>query len=615
MKQPERNDPGTMTKIEDYALLGDLQTAALVSRDGSIDWCCFPRFDSPACFAALLGASDHGRWKLAPASAVRQTERRYWKNTLILETIHETADGAVRVIDFMPPRGRAPDIVRIVEGLRGNVPMRSELVIRFGYGRTVPWVRRIDHTRLAVAGPDAICLRTPVDIHGEEMTTVSDFTVEPGMRAPFVMTWFPSHEPLPEAIDPELALSETESYWTEWAARCRYDGDYHDEVVQSLLVLKALTYHPTGGIVAAPTTSLPEHIGGVRNWDYRYCWLRDATMTIMAMLGAAYHEEAESWRDWLLRAIAGDPAEVQIMYGIAGERRLVEWEAEWLPGYEDSRPVRVGNAASKQLQLDVYGELLEAAYLTIHHGIESSEFGWSVIRHLLDWLEEGWRLQDAGIWEVRGPLRHFTHSKVMSWVAFDRAVRMHEEFGRDGPVDRWRQLRDEVKAEVLANGWSEERQAYVQSYGSDQLDASVLVMPIFGFLPATDSRFVSTVEAVRRELSVDGLLLRYRHDEHVDGLPPGEGVFLACSFWLVEVLALQGKLEEAHALFQRLCSLRNDLGLLSEEYDPIAGRQLGNFPQAFSHLALVEAALELGGGRLKHSEEVQPDEAGRRIGG
>ncbi|CAN5669392.1 glycoside hydrolase family 15 protein [soil metagenome] len=594
-------------RIEDYALLGDLQTAALVSRDGSIDWCCFPRFDSGACFAALLGGPEHGRWKVAPAGGVLRTERQYRNNTLVLETIHETADGAVRVIDFMPPRGQAPDIVRIVEGLRGTVTMRSELAIRFDYGRIVPWVRRIDHTRLAIAGPDAICLRTPADIHGEDMMTVSDFAVQPGMRVPFVMTWFPSHEPLPESVDAEQALAETVSYWQDWAERCQYHGDYHEEVIHSLLVLKALTYHPTGGIVAAPTTSLPEQIGGVRNWDYRYCWLRDATLTIVAMLGAAYHEEARSWRDWLLRAIAGDPSDVQIMYGIAGERRLAEWEIDWLPGYENSRPVRIGNAASKQLQLDVYGELMEAAYLTIHHGIEASEFGWSVIRRLLDWLEEGWRLPDAGIWEMRGPQRHFTHSKMMAWVAFDRAVRMHEEFERDGPIDRWRQLRDEVRNEVLANAWSERKQAYAQSYGSDELDASVLLMPIVGFLPATDPRFVSTVEAIRRELSVDGLLWRYRPEKHVDGLPPGEGAFLACSFWLVEVLALQGNREEAQALFERLLTLRNDVGLLSEEYDPVSQRQLGNFPQAFSHLALVEAALELGGGVMKHSEESRPE--------
>jgi GH15 family glucan-1,4-alpha-glucosidase len=462
-------------------------------------------------------------------------------------------------------------------------------------------VQRVDHARLAIGGPDAICLRTTADVHGEELTTVSDFTVEPGERVPFVMTWFPSHETLPNTVDAEHALADTESYWREWAAGCIYHGDYYDEVHRSLMVLKAMTYEPTGGIVAAPTTSLPERIGGVRNWDYRYCWLRDATMTIVAMLGANYREVAESWRNWLLRAVAGDPADVQIMYGIAGERRLDERELEWLPGYENSQPVRIGNAASGQLQLDVYGELLEAVYLTIRHGVEGSEFGWSVIRHLLGWLEDGWRQKDAGIWEVRGPNRHFTHSKVMAWVAFDRAVKMCEEFGRDGPVERWRQLRDEIKTEVLEKGWNERKQAYSQSYGSDDLDASVLMMPIVGFLPATDPRFVSTLEAIRRELSVDGLLLRYREAEAVDGLPAGEGVFLACSFWLVEVLTMQGKVDEARALFERLLALRNDLGLLSEEYDMKAGRQLGNFPQAFSHLALVEAALELSGGRTRHN--------------
>jgi GH15 family glucan-1,4-alpha-glucosidase len=585
-------------RIEDYALLGDLQTAALIDRSGSIDWCCFPRFDSGACFAALLGGRENGRWSLAPATEIRRHERRYRHDTLVLESVFETAEGRIRAIDFMPPRGVAPDIVRIVEGLDGSVPMRSELVIRFDYGRIVPWVRRVDGARLAVAGPDALCFRTPVEVRGEDMSTVSEFTLAQGQRVPFVLTWFPSQEQQPDEVDAEDALADTEAFWLGWANACAHQGDYHEEIHQSLLVLKALTYAPTGGTVAAATTSLPEWIGGVRNWDYRFCWLRDASMTLLAMLNAGYRDEAQAWQEWLLRAVAGDPADVQIMYGIAGERRLDERELEWLPGFGGSGPVRVGNAASTQLQLDVYGELLDSAYHTITHGIEPSEFGWALMRKLLAWLEDGWREKDSGIWEVRGPARHFTHSKVMSWVAFDRAVRLCDEHGHDGPVERWRALRDEIHAQVLANAWSERKQAFAQSYGADELDAAVLLMPLVGFLPATDPRVVSTVDAIRRELTVDGLVLRYRPEESgVDGLPAGEGVFLACTFWLVMVLELQGLHDEARELFERLLDLRNDVGLLAEEYDPIAGRQLGNFPQAFTHLSLVSAALALSEGR------------------
>ena len=588
-----------MARIEDYALIGDLQTAALVSLEGSVDWCCFPRFDSAACFAALLGTPEHGRWLLSPASGVRASSRRYRHDTLILESIFETDEGTVRAIDFMPPRGKAPDIVRIVEGLDGNVPMRSELVIRFGYGKVVPWVRRIDDALNAIAGPDALCFRTPAEVHGEDMKSVSEFTLAAGERIPFVLTWFPSHQDLPEAIDAEQALTDSESYWLDWAGSCAHHGDYHDEVHQSLLVLKALTYAPTGGIVAAPTTSLPEHLGGVRNWDYRFCWLRDATLTLLAMLKTGYSDEAVMWRQWLLRAVAGDPADVQIMYGLAGERRLDERELDWLPGYEQSRPVRVGNAASEQLQLDVYGEVIDALYQTRVHGAPADDNVWSLTLKLLQWLDAGWRKEDAGIWEVRGPARHFTHSKVMAWVAFDRAVRACEEFGRQGPVERWRTLREEIHAEVLARAWCESKQAFAQFYGSDELDASILLMPIVGFLPATDARFVSSVEAIRRELTVDGLVLRYRpqSDGDVDGLPDGEGVFLPCSFWLADALALQGKTDDARELFERLLDLRNDVGLLSEEYDPVAGHQLGNFPQAFTHLALVNTALILSEGR------------------
>jgi GH15 family glucan-1,4-alpha-glucosidase len=585
-----------MARIEDYALIGDLQTAALIGRDGSIDWCCFPRFDSGACFAAILGGPDNGRWQIGPTSVLRRCARRYRTDTLILETVLETDAGSVRIIDFMPPRDRAPNIVRIVEGLGGEVPMRSELVIRFDYGRIVPWVRRIDHAYVAIAGPDALCLRTPVATHGENMTTVSDFTIQEGQRLPFVLTWFPSHRRTPpRRVDAEAALTATEDYWLEWAAACTHEGAYHEEIHTSLRVLKALTYAPTGGIVAAPTTSLPEHIGGARNWDYRFCWLRDASLTLAAMLECGYRDEALAWRDWLVRAVAGDPADLQIMYGIAGERRLDERELEWLVGYEESTPVRVGNAASTQLQLDVYGGVLDALYLTRVHGAAADDNSWALATVLLKWLEEGWRLPDAGLWEVRGPARHFTHSKMMAWVAFDRAIRFCEEFERTGPIDRWRELRDEVHAQVLECAWSVEQQAFAQSYGSDELDAAVLLMPIVGFLPADDPRVVSTVAAVRRDLTVGGLVRRYlpRDDGAVDGLAGDEGVFLPCTFWLVSVLALQGHHDEAREIFERLLDLRNDLGLLSEEYDPHAGRQLGNFPQAFTHLALVQAAMAL----------------------
>jgi GH15 family glucan-1,4-alpha-glucosidase len=586
-------------RIEDYALIGDLQTAALVGRDGSVDWCCFPRFDSGACFAALLGSPDQGRWLLAPAQEVRRSSRRYRHDTLILESVFETESGAVRAIDFMPPRGEAPDIVRIVEGLEGEVPMRSELVIRFDYGSIVPWVRRVEDALVAIAGPDGLCLRSPVETHGENLTTVSEFVLRPGERVPFVLTWYPSHRPLPDASDAGHALDDAEDYWRQWADKCEHLGEYHDEIHQSLLVLKALTYSPTGGLVAAPTTSLPEQVGSVRNWDYRFCWLRDATLTLIAMLNAGYNEEAITWRRWLLRAVAGSPEDVQIMYGIAGERRLEERELDWLEGYEGSRPVRVGNAASEQLQLDVYGEVIDALYQTRAHGAEPDDNIWSLTSMLLEWLETGWRQEDSGIWEVRGPRRHFTHSKVMAWVAFDRAVRYHDCFGREGPFERWIALRDEIHAEVLARSWCEKKQAFAQSYDSDRLDAAVLLMPLVGFLPAEDPRVVSTVAAIRRELSHDGLLLRYLPEDGgaVDGLPSGEGVFLACSFWLASVLALQGQRDEARELFERLLDLRNDVGLLAEEYDPHAKRQLGNFPQAFTHLALVGTALALAEGR------------------
>ena len=586
-----------MTRIEDYALIGDLQTSALVSRVGSIDWCCFPRFDSGACFAALLGGPEHGRWLLAPQDGIVGSSRRYRTDTLILESVFETEQGTMRALDFMPPRRRMPYIVRIVEGLEGMVSMRSELVIRFDFGQIVPWVRRVEDAQIATAGPDALCLRTPIELHGRGMRTVAEFELAAGDRIPFVLTWFPSHEQIPEPVMAEQALTDCESYWLDWADRCIHGGDYHDEIHQSLLVLKALTYAPTGGIVAAPTTSLPEWIGGVRNWDYRFCWLRDATLTLLAMLNAGYSDEAEAWREWLLRAVAGDPADLQIMYGLAGERRLDERELGWLPGYEESLPVRIGNAASEQLQLDVYGDVLDAMFQTRVHGGRANDNAWALALKLLEWLETGWRRDDSGLWEMRGPPRPFTHSKVMAWVAFDRAVRFSEQFGRKGPVGRWAALRDEIRAEVLKRGWNEQKRAFTQSFDSDELDASMLLMPLVGFLPATDSRVEATVAAIKRELVVDGLVHRYRTHTVEDGLPAGEGVFLPCSFWLADVLALQGKPDEARELFERLLDLRNDVGLLAEEYDPVAGRQLGNFPQAFTHLALVNTAIVLGEGR------------------
>jgi GH15 family glucan-1,4-alpha-glucosidase len=584
-----------VSRIEDYALLSDLETAALVGRDGSIDWCCFPRFDSEACFAALLGTPEHGRWSIAPSEPVTATARGYRADTLVVDTIFETGGGVACVTDFMPPRDEVPDIVRIVEGRKGRVNMRFELVIRFGYGRVVPWVRRDGNRLLAVAGPDALCLQTPVDLHGENLKTVCEFQVTAGERVPFVLTWFPSHRRPSQALDPVQALAETEGFWRDWSSRCTYAGPYREAVGQSLRVLKALTYAPTGGIVAAPTTSLPECVGGERNWDYRYCWLRDAALTLIAMLRVGYAEEAETWRDWLLRAIAGVPADVQIMYGIAGERSLEERELQWLPGYEQSRPVRIGNAAFRQPQLDVYGEVIDAMLEARRAGAPALDQAWAILRATLEWLENGWRQMDAGIWEVRGPKRHFTHSKVMAWVAFDRALQAVDLFGRDGPVERWRGIRDQLRDEILARSWSDAQQAFAQSYESDELDASVLLMPLVGFLPAKDERMISTVATIERKLLHDGFVLRYlpRSDGAVDGLSDDEGVFLPCSFWLASVLALQGRREDAERLYERLLALRSDVGLLAEEYDPAARRQLGNFPQAFTHLELINTAFVL----------------------
>ncbi len=585
--------------IEDYGLIGDLRTAALVSRYGSVDWLCVPRFDSAACFAALLGDAENGTWTLQPAGDFRAARRRYRADTLILETELETASGVVRLIDFMLPGAPTPHLVRIVEGVQGRVEMTMDIAIRFDFGSVVPWLTRVGGGRKAVAGPDGIMLRTPVELTARDFHTVARFAVAHKDRVPFVLSWFPSHEEPPAPLDPEEALGVTERYWLDWAAGCTHHGLWHNEIHRSLLTLKALTYAPTGGIVAAPTTSLPEAIGGVRNWDYRYCWLRDATLTLLAFLRAGYVDEAVAWRDWFLRAIAGSPDDLQIMYGVSGERRLTEIELPWLAGYEGSRPVRTGNGACGQLQLDVYGEVIDALYHARLGGIPASSHAWSLSRKLLDWLESGWREPDEGLWEVRGPRRHFTHSKVMAWVAFDRAVKSVEELGRPGPVDGWRRTREEIHREVCRDGFDTERDAFVQSYGSDRLDASLLLIPLVGFLPATDERVAGTIDAIRRDLTRDGLVERYRADDEnvdVDGLPPGEGVFLPCSFWLAQALAMQGRKDEARELFERLLGLRNDLGLISEEYDTGQGRLVGNFPQAFTHLALVDAALQLAEG-------------------
>jgi GH15 family glucan-1,4-alpha-glucosidase len=551
-------------RIEDYALVGDTQTAGLVGRDGSLDWLCMPRFDSAACFAALLGDEQNGRWLIEPAAPVRRSTRRYREGTLVLETKVETAEGTVRLVDFMPPRERVPDIVRVVEGVSGRVPMRMQLTIRFDYGRTVPWVRRIGDSLLAVAGPDALTLHTPVEARGEDLSTVAEFTVAEGDRVPFLMAWHPSHEAPPEHPDALTALGDTERWWREWSQRCAVGGEWHEAVLRSLITLKALTFAPTGGIVAAPTTSLPERIGGVRNWDYRYCWLRDATLTLTSLLEAGYTDEARAWRDWLLRAVAGRPQEMQIMYGAAGERRLTEHELGWLSGYEHSTPVRIGNAAVEQFQLDVYGEVMDALHEARSAGIEPDPSAWSLQLALLDFLEGAWDEPDEGIWEVRGPRRHFTHSKVMAWVAMDRAIRSVEEVGLDGPVDRWRRLRADIHEEVCRRGFDPERNTFVQRYDGPELDAALLMIPLVGFLPPRDPRVAGTVDAVQRELSDDGLLLRYRtHGVHAaDGLPPGEGVFLPCSFWLVGALRLLGRAGEARGLFERLLSLRNDVGLI-----------------------------------------------------
>ena len=583
-------------RIEDYALIGDTHTAALVGVSGSIDWLCLPRFDSPACFAALLGTSENGFWEIAPAGDVRRTTRRYRGPTLALETEFETADGTVRVVDCMPPRASHARVVRVVEGVRGAVTMRTRFTPRFDYGRTRPWVRKVDGALAAAAGPEALELRSDVPLQGHDFQHTAEFTVAPGQRVGFVLTYHSSWEAPPPAVEPAAALQQTEAWWQEWSDHSTYRGGWADEVQRSLITLKALTYAPTGGIVAAPTTSLPEFLGGVRNWDYRYCWLRDSALLLDALMAAGYVGAAASWRDWLLRAVAGDPDDLQIMYGLGGERRLNEYELDWLPGYENSRPVRVGNAASGQRQLDVYGEVMDAMFRARKLGMPPEAHAWSVERQIIEWLESHWQEPDDGLWEVRGPRRNFVHSKVMAWVAIDRAIRSVEAAGFDAPLERFKHMRTEIHNEVCRKGYDAERNTFTQYYGSKQLDAALLLIPQVGFLPPSDPRVVGTVDAVQRELVRDGFVMRYIPDEHAaDGLPPGEGAFLACSFWLVNALALIGRRGEAHALFDRLLSLRNDLGLFSEEYDPVHKRLIGNFPQAFTHLALISSALALSG--------------------
>ncbi|HEU5035117.1 MAG TPA: glycoside hydrolase family 15 protein [Mycobacteriales bacterium] len=579
--------------IESYGLLGDMQTVGLVSRTGSVDWLCFPRFDSAACFTALLGTPDDGHWRLAPTGADECTRRSYRGDSLILETEWETATGAVKVIDFMPPRGEAPDIVRIVEGVSGEVDMTTELRIRFDYGAIVPWLRRRDGSLHAVAGPDSVHLRTPVRMHAHDLAHIGTFTVTAGQRVPFVLTWQASHLPAPEPVDPEQALADTESYWADWMKLCSYDGEWRDAVVRSLITLKALTYAPTGGIVAAATTSLPEALGGERNWDYRFCWLRDASMTLQALLYTGFVDEAKAWREWLLRAVAGDAQRLRIMYGLGGERRIPEFELPWLSGYAASAPVRVGNAASDQFQLDVYGEVLDALHLDRCSGLSPLHDVWSVQRAILDVLEQRWDQPDQGIWEMRGEPRHFVHSKVMAWVGFDRAIRGVEQFDLDGPVDRWRELRDRIHSEVCANGYDAKRNTFTQSYGSPALDAALLLIPQVGFLPPDDERVVGTVDAIYRELLRDGFLLRYDNAHADDGFSSDEGAFIACTLWLVDSLHLVGREDDARAVFEQVLSVRNDVGLLAEEFDPGARRQLGNVPQAYSHVAIVNAARAL----------------------
>jgi GH15 family glucan-1,4-alpha-glucosidase len=596
-------------RIEDYALIGDCKTAALIGRDGSIDWLCWPRFDSEACFAALLGSPEHGRWLIAPQGKAQVT-RRYRPNTLVLETHFETPDGAATLVDFMPQGCDHSTLVRFVIGTRGQVVMHTELILRFGFGAVVPWVTRVENGALrAIAGPDMVVLHTPVHVRGKNMTTVGEFTISRGETIPFVLTYSRSHLPIPDPVDPTGALAETETFWREWSAKCRPAGRWSDAVRRSMITLKALTYGPTGGMVAAPTTSLPERIGGIRNWDYRYCWLRDATLTLLGAMHAGYYEEAHAWREWLLRAVAGSPEQLQIMYGIGGERRLAEWEVDWLPGYENSTPVRIGNAAHSQLQLDVYGEIMDTYHQARRGGLTSDQSGWDIQLAFADHLKTVWREPDHGIWETRGPPQHFTYSKVMAWVAYDRAIKSAETFGLEAPVDEWKKLREQICDDVCERGFDKELGTFVQAYGSKQLDASLLLLPCVGFLPVSDPRIERTIAAVESRLLRDGFVMRYSTKEVEDALPPGEGAFLACSFWLVDVYTLQGRSDDAERLFRRLVGLRNDVGLLSEEYDARAKRLVGNFPQAFSHLALVNSAYNLTRTRKPVHQRAQDEHA------
>jgi len=590
-------DPDDPLPIEDYALIGDCTTAALVGRNGSIDWLCWPRFDSGACFAALLGHSKHGRWSIGPAGEVKRVTRAYVKDTVVLETVFETADGAVALIDFMPVNQPASSVIRIVEGRSGRVGMRMTLTLRFDYGSSVPWVYRLEeeNANVAIAGPNLAILRTSVELKGEDLATAADFEVAAGERVTFALGYGLSHRAPPAAIDCEAALEETLKLWRAWSARCTYTGGRRETVVRSLLTLKAMTFLETGGIVAAPTTSLPEQLGGPRNWDYRYCWIRDATLTLTALMGGGYYEEAGAWRDWLHRALAGTPQDLQIMYGIFGERRLAEWEVPWLPGYQGATPVRIGNAASGQLQLDVWGEMMDALHLARKGGLAESASAWAMQCQALQHLEDIWMEPDDGIWEVRGPRQQFTHSKVMAWVAFDRSIKDAEEYSLEAPLERWRKIRDEIRQMILEQGFHSGKGAFTQSFGGDELDASLLLIPQVDFLPIEDPRVAGTVAAIERELLADGFVMRYRSASGADGLPAGEGVFIPCSFWLVDVYQRQGRMVEADALLTRLLALRNDVGLLSEEYDTQARRQVGNFPQAFSHLALVQSVLGLHG--------------------
>jgi GH15 family glucan-1,4-alpha-glucosidase len=582
------------SRIEQYALIGDTQTAALVGQDGSIDWFCAPRFDSGACFAALLGTEEHGQWRIAPVGEFRTT-RRYRKGTLVLETDVETDTGAARITDCMPVRDDHVDVVRVVEGIRGRVRMRLEIRIRFDYGSIVPWVEQRAGRLHAVGGPDALVLHSPFRLEPSGLSHAIEFDVEAGEVVPFTLQWFPSHHRMPPVDDPARAVTETTAWWQAWSARSTYSGNWPELVNRSAITLKALTYAPTGGIVAAATTSLPEWIGSVRNWDYRYCWLRDATFSLYALITLGYLDEARDWRDWLVRAVAGSPDQLQIMYGAAGERRLTELQVDWLPGYEGSAPVRIGNAASTQFQLDVYGEVFDAIHAAQKSGLELDPHIHPIQKAMLDFLQEGWLRPDEGIWEVRGPRRQFTHSNVMAWVAFDRAVKAVQRMHLRYDTSRLEELRDQVKADVLEQGYDAERNTFVQSYGSTALDASLLLLPLVGFIAPDDPKMIGTVEAIQRELMEDGFVVRYKTEDGVDGLPPGEGVFLPCSFWLADNLALMGRTDEARELFERLIALCNDVGLIAEEYDPVSGRLLGNFPQAMTHVALINTACNLSG--------------------